>query len=172
MGWEEGERGKRNKRKRQPGRTGAGQRREMAAERTARRAGSSWLPLPLVSFPSFSLLPTPNRPRQSECSYKARHEANSFEPAEWSERLTPGQSGLPGAAAVGSVPALALSLILQRLYFLLLLLRLYLSLRTVCSLLPFLFFVLRWFVLAASSASFFPLFPPPPNPQSSVSVRT
>ena len=43
----------------------------------------------LVSFPSFSLLPTPNRPCQSERSSKARHEADSFEPAEWSERLTP-----------------------------------------------------------------------------------
>ena len=56
-------------------------------------AGSSWLPLPLVSFPSFSLLPTPNRPCHSERSPKARHEADSFEPAEWSGRLTPGQSG-------------------------------------------------------------------------------
>ena len=78
-------------------------------------AGSSWLPLPLVSFPSFSLLPTPNRPCQSERSSKARHEADSFEPAEWSERLTPGQSGWLGAAAVVSIPALALSLFLQRL---------------------------------------------------------
>ena len=76
-------------------------------------AGSSWLPLPLVSFPSFSLLPTPNRPCQSERSSKARHEADSFEPAEWSERLTPGQSGWLGAVAVGSIPALALSLFLQ-----------------------------------------------------------
>ena len=82
-------------------------------------AGSSWLPLPLVSFPSFSLLPTPNRPCQSERSLKARHEADSFEPAEWSERLTPGQSGWLGAVAVGSIPALALSLFLQRLNFLL-----------------------------------------------------
>ena len=75
-------------------------------------AGSSWLPLPLISFPSFSLLPTPNRPCQSERSSKARHEADSFEPAEWSERLTPGQSGWQGAAAVGSILALALSLFL------------------------------------------------------------
>ena len=72
-------------------------------------AGSSWLPLLLVSFPSFSLLPTPNRPCQSERSSKARHEADSLEPAEWSERLTPGQSGWLGAAAIGSIPALALS---------------------------------------------------------------
>ena len=41
-----------------------------------------------------------------------------FLPAEWSERLTPGQSGWLGAAAVGSIPALALSLFLQRLTFL------------------------------------------------------
>ena len=44
---------------------------------------------------------------------------------EWSERLTPGQSGWLGAAAVGSIPALALSLFLQRLYFLLFLQRMY-----------------------------------------------
>ena len=46
---------------------------------------------------------------QSEHSPEARHEADSFEPAEWSEQLTPGQSGWLGAAAVGSIPALALS---------------------------------------------------------------
>ena len=134
-------------------------------------AGSCWLPLPLVSFPSFSLLPTPNRPCQSERSSKAHHEADSFEPAEWSERLTPGQSGWLGAAAVGSIPALALSLFLQRLNFLLFLQRLYLSLRAVRSA-AILLFVLRRFVLAASSACFFPFFLPPPNPQSTVSVRT
>ena len=44
-------------------------------------AWSSWLPLQLVSFPSFSLLPTPNPPCQSERSPKVRHEADSFEPA-------------------------------------------------------------------------------------------
>ena len=63
-------------------------------------AGSSWLPLSLASFPSFSLFPTPNRPCQSERSPEARHEADSFEPAEWSERLTPGQLGWLGAATV------------------------------------------------------------------------
>ena len=108
---------------------------------------------------------------QSERSSKARHEADSFEPAEWSERLTPGQSGWLGAAAVGSIPALALSLFLQRLNFLLFLQRLYLSLRAVRSA-AVLLFVLRRFVLAASSACFFPFFLPPPNPQSTVSVRT
>ena len=71
-------------------------------------------------FPFFLLLPTtPNRPCQSERGSKARHEADSFESAEWSERLTPGQSGWLGAAAVGSIPALALSVFLQRLYSLL-----------------------------------------------------
>ena len=35
------------------------------------------------------------------------------EPAEWYERLTPGQSSWLGAAAVGSIPTLALSLFLQ-----------------------------------------------------------
>ena len=102
---------------------------------------------------------------------KARHEADSFEPAEWSERLTPGQSGWLGAAAVGSIPAPALSLFLQRLYFLLFLQRLNFSLRAVHSA-AFLLFVLRRFVLAASSACFFPFFLPLPNPQSTVSVRT
>ena len=90
-GWEEGERRERNKRKRQPGQTGAGQR------------------------------------------------------------------GSP-------IPALALSLFLQRLNFLLFLQRLYLSLRAVRSA-AILLFVLRRFVLAASSACFFPFFLPPPNPQ-------
>ena len=37
---------------------------------------------------------------------KARHEAVSFEAAEWSERLTSGRVGWLGAAAVGSIPAL------------------------------------------------------------------
>ena len=71
-------------------------------------------PLPLVSFPSLSLLATPNQPCQSERNPKARHEADSFEPTEWSERLTPGQSGWLGAATVGSIPVLAFSLFLRR----------------------------------------------------------
>ena len=87
--------------------------RQLAAQRDLMTqtscAGWSWLPLPLVSFPPFSLVSTPNRPCQSERSPNARHEADSFEPAEWSERLTPGQSGWLGAAAVGSIPTLALS---------------------------------------------------------------
>ena len=41
--------------------------------------------------------------------------AEPAEWSEWSERLTPGQSGWLGAAAVGSIPALALSLFLQHL---------------------------------------------------------
>ena len=43
--------------------------------------------------------------------------AQTTQPAEWSERLTPGQSGWLGAAAVGSIPALALSLFLQGIFF-------------------------------------------------------
>ena len=114
-------------------------------------AGSSWLPFPLVSFPSFSLLPTPNRPCQSERSSKGRHEADSFEPSEWSERLTPGLVGLARRRRMFD-PALALSLFLiQRLYFRLFLQCLYLSLRAVCSA-ALLLFVLRRFVLAGSSA--------------------
>ena len=72
-------------------------------------AGSSWLPLPLLFSHSFSLLPTPNRPCLSEhMGSKVHHKADSFEPAEWSELLTPGQSGWLGAAALGSIPTLAL----------------------------------------------------------------
>ena len=36
---------------------------------------------------------------------KPRHEADSFEPAEWSERLPSRRSGWLGAAAAGSIPA-------------------------------------------------------------------
>ena len=114
---------------------------------------------------------TPLVPRQHQHIRAERLESDSFEPAEWSERLTPWQSGWLGAATVGSIPALAFSLFLQRLYFLLFLQRLYLSLRAVRSA-AVLLFVLRRFVLAASSACFFPFFLPPPNPQSTVSVRT
>ena len=68
-------------------------------------------------FPFFLPPPNPIRPFQFEHSSKVHHEADSFEPAEWSERLTPGLSGWLGAAAVGSIPALALSLFLQRCFF-------------------------------------------------------
>ena len=70
-------------------------------------AGSSWLlSLFLASFPSFSFFPTPiDRVSSSRC-LKARHEADSFEPAEWSERLASRRAGWLGAAAVGSIPAL------------------------------------------------------------------
>ena len=166
------------------------------------------------------------RPCQSERSSKARHEADSFEPAEWSERLTPGQSGWLAAAAVGSIPALALSLFLQRLYWtgrfaltgflsnfflaeearegetscsiksffsglfwmqwlynptktfifnvyiFFSFFNVYIYLFALFVQLPFLLFVLCRFVLAASSACFFPFFFPPPNPQSTMSART
>ena len=60
----------------------------------------------LASFPSFSLWPTPiDRVSPNGC-LKARHEAVSFEAAEWSERLTSRRVGCLGAAAVGSIPAL------------------------------------------------------------------
>ena len=164
-GWEEGERRERNKRKRQPGWTSAGQRREwqlyklreeismdveereetfcsLFENEKERERGSNLrrqglasstaqvlvVFLPRLStfffhiytylfalfvqlpFSSFSLLTIPNRPCQFEHSPEARHEADSFEPAVCSQRLTPGQSGWLGAAAVGSIPALALSL--------------------------------------------------------------
>ena len=83
-GWEEGERRERNKQKRQPGRTGAGQRGEWQLDEQREEINTD-----------------------VEEDVKARHEADSFEPAEWSERLTPGQSGWLGAAAVGSIPVLA-----------------------------------------------------------------
>ena len=58
--------------------------------------------LALVFLPSFSLFP-PRRPCVSpNRGLKARHEADSFEPAEWSERLTSRRSGWLGAAAAGS----------------------------------------------------------------------
>ena len=60
----------------------------------------------LASFPSFSLWPTPiDRVSPNRC-LKARHEAVSFEAAEWSERLTSRRVGWLGTAAVGSIPAL------------------------------------------------------------------
>ena len=88
-GWEEGERRERNNWKRQPGRTGAGQRRQWQLNEQREEINIDV------------------EEREAD-----RHEADSFEPAEWSERLTPGQSGWLGAAAVGSIPALALSFFL------------------------------------------------------------
>ena len=84
-------------------------------------AGSSWLPLPLVSFSSFSLLPTPIDRVSPNVALK---QATRLILLNWpsSDRLTPGQSGWLGAAAVGSIPTLALSLFFQRLYKLILLL--------------------------------------------------
>ena len=96
-------------------------------QRLASPTAQVWFVLAASSacfFPFFLPPRNPNRPCQSERSPKARHKADSFEPAEWSERLTPGQSGWLGAAAIGSIPALALSLFLQHLYFLLFLQRL------------------------------------------------
>ena len=59
-----------------------------------------------LSFPSFSLWPTPiDRVSPNRC-LKARHEAVSFEAAEWSERLTSRRVGWLGAVVAGSIPAL------------------------------------------------------------------
>ena len=68
-------------------------------------AGSSWLLSHTRFFPFFLPLPTPvDRVSPNRC-LKARHEADSFEPAEWSERLPSRRSGWLGAAAAGSSPA-------------------------------------------------------------------
>ena len=81
----------------------------MLVAQTTRPVQKSWLRDELWSFPFFLPLPNPNRPCLSERSPKAHDEANSVEPPEWSERLTSGQLGWPGAATIGLVPALALS---------------------------------------------------------------
>ena len=86
-GWEEGERGERNKRKRQPGRTGAGQRGEWQL----------------------------NEQREEINIDIEEREENLDVEERQKERVTLEQSGWLGAAAVGSIPALALSLFLQRL---------------------------------------------------------
>ena len=63
---------------------------------SARRA----LLIPARQFPVLFFFLEGSYPYFSKCRQ---------EPAEWSERVTPGQSGWLGAAAVGSIPALALS---------------------------------------------------------------
>ena len=68
--------------------------------------------LTLVSFPSFSLFPTP-----VDCVSPDRYEADSFEPAEWSERLPSRRSGWLGAAAAGSIPAFSTFFSLLFLFF-------------------------------------------------------
>ena len=119
-------------------------------------------------FFSFCLpLPNPNRPSQSERSPKALHEADSFEPAELSERLTPGQSGWIGAPAVGSIPVSLFHILKKQTEIT--------SLSPTCTLvhsasIPF--YILRRFVLATSSACFFPFFLALATTQSTVSVRT
>ena len=73
--------------------------------------------LSLISFPSFSLFPTPvDRISPNRC-LKARHKADSFEPAEWSERLPSRRSGWLGAAAAGSIPAFSTFFSLLFLFF-------------------------------------------------------
>ena len=136
-------------------------------------AGSSWLPLPRLSFPSFCLLPTPNRPCQSESSSKARHEADSFEPAELSDhnRLTPWQSGWIGAAAVWVRSALSIfSLSSTSISTSLSSKSIFISQR--CS------FSCHFLLCPAPVRPsclfrfFLSFFFPPPNPQSTLSVRT
>ena len=69
-------------------------------------SGSSWLLCLSRFFPFFLPLTNPiDRVSPNRC-LKARHEAVSFEAAEWSERLTSRRVGWLGAAAVGSIPAL------------------------------------------------------------------
>ena len=73
--------------------------------------------LTLVSFPSFSLFPIPvDSVRPNRC-LKARHAADSFEPAEWSERLPSRRSGWLGAAVAGSIPAFSTFFSLLFLFF-------------------------------------------------------
>ena len=123
-GWEEGERRERNKRKRQQGRTGAGQRGEWqlneqreeinidveereenldVEEREKERERGCHSPLcpapvrPCCLFRLFlSLLSPSSQPPIDRVSPKVALKLVTkpilFEPAEWSERLTPGQS--------------------------------------------------------------------------------
>ena len=69
----------------------------------------SWRALELSLLSSSSQAQLMVHHGQSERSPEARHEADSCEPPEWFQWLTHGQLGLLDAAAVGSVPALALS---------------------------------------------------------------
>ena len=57
-------------------------------------AGLSWLLSLSRFFPFFLPLPTPIDRVSPNRGLKARHEADSLEPAEWSERLTSWQGGL------------------------------------------------------------------------------
>ena len=135
-------------------------------------AGSSWLLSLSRFFPFFLPLTNPHRPCQSKPLLKARHEAVSFEAAEWSERLTSRRVGWLGAAAAGSIPALvtffsfsspfffSFSPLFQNLYFS--------SLHKTISILA-LFSCLSPFSSAGSSwllslSRFFPFFLPLTNP--------
>ena len=104
---------------------------------------------------------------------KARHEAVSFEAAEWSERLTSRRVGWLGAAAVGSIPALVTFFSFSSLLLLLLFLSslskpIFSFLLDIISILA-LFSCLSPFSSAGSSwllslSRFFPFFLPLANP--------
>ena len=103
IGFEREERKRRRRRREREESDKSGDRQETASCLAPVRPGCS---LFLASFPSFSLWPTPiDRVSPSRC-LKARHEAVSFEAAEWSERPTSRRVGWLGAAAAGSIPAL------------------------------------------------------------------
>ena len=72
----------------------------------------------LVSFSSFSLFPTPIYCVSPNRCLEARHEAVSFEPVEWSDRLPSRRSGWLGAAAAGSIPAFSTFFSILFLFFL------------------------------------------------------
>ena len=133
-------------------------------------ASLSWLLSHARFFPFFLPLPTPvDRVSPNRC-LKARHEADSFDPAEWSERLPSKRSGWLGAAAAGLSPAFStffslLFLFFQRQYSS--------SARKITSLLA-LFSCLSLFSSAGLSwllsyARFFPFFLPLPTPVDRVS---
>ena len=62
----------------------------------------------LLSLLSPFSQPQIDRVSSNRCP-KARHEANIYVLAEWSERLTPGPPGWLGVAVIGSIPVLLLS---------------------------------------------------------------
>ena len=89
-------------------------------------AGSSWLLSLSRFFPFFLPLTNPiDRVGPNRC-LKVRHEAVSFEAAEWSERLTSWRVGWLGAATIGSIPTLVTFFSFSSLLLLLLLLPIFL----------------------------------------------
>ena len=108
-GWEEGERGERKKRKRQPGRTGAEQRREWQLNEQREEINTD------VEEGEENIdVEEREKDLEREWGSNLRRQRLASPTAQvlvaQSERLTPGQSGWLGAAAVGSIPTLALDL--------------------------------------------------------------